>query len=331
VPAFKLSRRQLAVVAMLINVVVWGAALPISKIALQETTTFHFLLFRFGLAAILSLPILLFYLWRLRPSWQKLGTIILLELLGTSLALGALYLGLDRTSALEASFLTTTLPIFITFGGILFLHERQNSHEWLGLLLAFGGTLFLVFEPLLSGKTTLSEISFWGNVLVLLSNVISTAYYLLAKKYYQKVPKFFVTSVSFWVGTITFFVMSWWANGFGFWSTLFDLQADLALPVIFWPSLYMAIFGSIIGLTVYIIGQDLIEASEASLFNYLHPFIYVPLSMLFFGDRFSLPMILAIGLIGFGVYWGERRLKPRSRLAKSATKSKKKATRLPDK
>lgn len=324
-PAWKTSHRRLAIIAMLINVLVWGAALPISKLALQETSTFHFLLFRFGLAAILSLPILLLYLWRLRPSLQTIGTIIVLEMIGTSLALGALYLGLDRTSALEASFITTTLPVFITIGGIAFLHERQNGHEWLGLLLAFGGTLFLVFEPLLKGQTTLSEISVWGNMLVLLSNVISTTYYLLAKKYYQKMPKFFVTSVSFWVGALTFFALSWWASGTDLWSTLFDLQADFVLPAIFWPSLYMAIFGSIIGLTVYIIGQDLIEASEASLFNYLHPFIYVPLSILFFGDRFSLLMVLAIGLIGFGVFWAEKNAFPHYHRQK---KNKKRATRL---
>jgi len=212
---------------------------------------------------------------------------------------------LTHTSALEASFLVTTTPIFVTLGGIWFLREREDGREWVGLLIALSGTLLLVFEPLLSGNGQLTELSIWGNTLIFLSNIATAAFYLLAKKHYQSVPKFFTTSISFWVGTVTFFLLGWWQLGGNLPNFLLQLQQDLAEPLVLWPSLYMAVFGSIIGFTVYMMGQNLIEASEASLFSYLQPMVYIPLSMLLFGDELRWGMVVAVGLIGLGVFWGE--------------------------
>ena len=290
---------------MLINIVVWGAALPISKFAVDSTSAYHFLFFRFIIAAVATLPILLYYLAKTKPSLVTLLKIIGLELLGTSFALGALYVGLAKTSALEASFLTTATPIFITLGGIFFLHEKENGREWAGLVLAFLGTLLLVFEPLVSGETTLANNSVAGNILVITSNISIGLYYLLAKKTYVELPKIMVSSISFWVGTMTFFLLS--LSEIGDISLLWNsLQFDLAQPTILWPSLYMGIFGSVIGLTAYIIGQNLIEASEAMLFTYLQPLVYIPLSILLFGDQLRPIMVIAVLTIGFGVFWGER-------------------------
>ena len=90
---------------------------------------------------------LLWYLWTLRPNLRLLGQVILLELLGTSLALGALYRArkpLPKASSRHHH------SSFVTIGVFGFLKEKQEGWEWLGLPVAVGGTLLLVFEPLLS-------------------------------------------------------------------------------------------------------------------------------------------------------------------------------------
>lgn len=301
------SRRAAAVVFMLINVATWGAALPISKFAVESTSPYHFLFFRFGLAFLLSLPILVWHWWRLHPRWRDIVTVVLLELLGASLALGCLYLGLAETSSLEASFLVTTIPVFVTIGGIWWLHERQEKHEWAGLVMAVGGTLLLVFEPLINGRSQWSNFSFWGNVLILTSNILTATYYLLAKKYYRHMPKLFVSPLSFAVGAVTFLIISWLDQG-GSWPQLLgSFQTDLSQPLVLWPSLYMAIFGSIIGLTAYIAGQDRMEASEASVFSYLQPLVYIPLAMSLHGDMLTPLMVLAVAVIAVGVWLTEKR------------------------
>ena len=75
----------------------------------------------------------------------------------------------------------------------------------------------------------------------------------------------------------------------------------------------MALFGSIIALTFYIKGQDLIEASEASLFIYLTGVFAIPVSFLLLKESVTWPQILAMVIIFLGVFLGESR--PR-RLAK---------------
>ena len=50
-----------------------------------------------------------------------------IELLGLPLPLILLYNGLDKTSALDASLIGATGPIFVVLGGIWFLHERQTK------------------------------------------------------------------------------------------------------------------------------------------------------------------------------------------------------------
>ena len=72
--------------------------------------------------------------------------------------------------------------------------------------------------------------------------------------------------------------------------------------------LYMSLFGSIIGLTAYIKGQDGMEASEASLFTYLQPLVYIPLSVLWLHEQLTLTMLVAMVLIGIGVYSAEKRV-----------------------
>jgi drug/metabolite transporter (DMT)-like permease len=304
---FGLSPRWLATILMLVNVIFWGAALPISKFALDDSTAFRFLLYRFSLAAIFSLPILFIYWKKLRPKFFNISKIVVLETLGTSIALGSLYFGLKQTSALEASLLVTTIPVFVTLGGIFFLGEKQNGYEWAGLFLALAGSIFLVFEPLISGNGHYNRGTVVGNSWIMFSNIVTAAYYLLAKKHYQRLPKLFVASVSFWVGMVTFLILAWWELNQGWSGLTSTIVADLLVPSVWWPSLYMAIFGSIIGLTAYIAGQNFIEASEASYFSYLQPMVYIPLSFYLHDELLTWGMGLAIAVIMVGVLIAEIR------------------------
>lgn len=302
-PAAHSYSRSSGVIFMLINTLCWGAALAISKFAVESTSSFFFLLYRFGFAALFSLPILI-PLWRKhRPTGKNLLEILGLELIGTTLALGLLYWGLQLTTSLEASLLTMTIPIFVTIGGIMFLQEKEDGHEWMGLGLALAGTLILTIEPLLSGRTNGQLFtSLEGNTFIIVSNVAAAAYYLLAKKRYAKYPKFLVTGISFWIGAASFLLLALFMSGT---ELLPTIQRDLATPAVLWPSLYMATFGSIIGLTMYIKGQNAMEASEASLFTYLHPAVSVPLAFLLHQEMPTWLMLLALVVIGAGVSTAE--------------------------
>lgn len=303
----KLAQRTVGTIFLLINVVAWGAALPIVKPALSFTTPFQFLLYRFFFAAVLALPILAYYL-KTRPQLIKsIPKIIRIESLQTIIALALIYEGLARTTALEASLIVTALPFFVTLGGIIFLREKEEPHEWAGLLLALSGTIFLAVEPAINGSLFDGRISLLGNLLVIAYNFGMAAYLLAAKKAYRQLPKFFTTSISFWLGLAAFALLSMWKQQLGPGELLAVSLEQLKNPAVLFASLYMAVFGSIIGLTAYIIGQARMEASEASLFTYLEPLVYVPLAVFFLQEPVTPGVIVAMVLIAAGVLVAEIR------------------------
>lgn len=206
------SSRHVAVGFMLLNTLVWGAALPIVKPGLEVTTAFLFLFERYALATLFTLPFLVWYFWKNSKLFGFLPRIIVLELIGTTLSLSLLYFGLERTTALESSLITTTVPVITIIGGVLFLREKQERREWFGLSLALAGTLLLVVEPVLSGAWRAAEFSLLGNLLVFGQNITISIYYILAKKWYRQVPKLFATGVSFLVGTVSFGFLSFWSG-----------------------------------------------------------------------------------------------------------------------
>lgn len=300
----RMKRRRTGIALMLLNTVIWGAALVVVKPALSAITAYQFLFLRFIVAGVLTLPWLVGQMWQHPALRRHLFTITWLELIGTTLSLGLFYLGLARTSALEASFIATTAPVFITVGGIVFLRERQQRHEWWGLALALVGSGLIALEPALTGRSsTLFSGSLLGNALVMGQNIAVAVYYLLAKRLYRKLPKMFVTSVSFWIGAASFGALSW-------------SQAPLTRSVLMEPTvilavLYMAVLGSIIALTAYIAGQDRMEASEASLFTYLQPLVFVPLSVALLGDVITWPLLVGLALVVGGVFFAQKRTRAR--------------------
>jgi drug/metabolite transporter (DMT)-like permease len=310
---------------LLVNVFCWGAAFVITKPAFAVTTPFRFLLYRYALAVFFSLPILWYYRSQLSKIWKKLPQIIGLELIGTTLALSLVYAGLNYTTALEANLLTTSLPLFITVGGVLILKEKEETHEWVGTLIAFAATLYLAIGPALQTAPSLRAISLIGNLLILGSNFSNLIYFPLSKRLYHSLPKLLVTTVSFYVGLVSFFLLSLFESGGSLPSLVNHIINDSNFTSVWVASVYMALFGSIIGLTAYIKGQDGIEASEAGLFGYLQPLIYIPLAFLVLGEKISLTQVLGLTVILIGVVIAEKRFSKRKKKKKSHIQRKKPA------
>lgn len=297
------AKRLQAYLFLLINTLVWGAFIPIVKLGFNdsEITPFRFLLYRFVLAGLLITPIIWHYWRQLKNKWLNLGRILILEVIQVSIGLSFLYLGLKETTALETSFIATSLPLFIIVGGIVFLREKQEKNEWLGLLLAIIGTLIITLEPLWHGTDGFGG-SLTGNLLILGYNISTAIYFLLAKKYYRKLPKLLVSGLSFYVGALTFAIFSFLEVGANWSSLIEQISFDLSSSLVWGVIAYAAILGSIVGLTAYIKGQDGIEASEASLFTYLQPVIYIPLGFWLLSEAASLGQIFALVIIILGVY-----------------------------
>jgi drug/metabolite transporter (DMT)-like permease len=303
--------RYKAYAALLANVLIWGAALPIVKPALEIISPFTFLYYRYALAACVMIPFLIIYKHKFRLLKLKDAfKIITIEFIQLGIGLSLLYMGLERTSALSASLIGSTSPILVIVGGIVFLKEREEKHEWVGLAISLIGTLIVIISPFLYGQEN-GATSHLGNTFVLLYALSWMGYSLLAKKYFRHLDKTVIAITSCFVGFISFALISPLISPLP--SLTFLLQSGYPLLSI----LYMGTLGSSLAIGLFLYGQSKIEASEAALFTYLQPLIYIPLTVFWLKDTLLIPQLAGLLLIAGGVYVAEQRQKPQSLLEKS--------------
>lgn len=86
-----------------------------------------------------------------------------------------------------------------------------------------------------------------------------------------------------------------------------SLSAHLAV-------VYMALFSGALAYFLYQRAQKTIEASEASVFNYLPPIVTAPVATLWLHEKITIPYIIGSVVIAIGVFLAEwkRRSKVRS-------------------
>jgi len=284
--------RSSAYLFLLLNTILWGSSTPIIKYTLQFTSPTVFLLYRYIIATAIFLPIFLVYRHKTHHRINHLHT-ILLAFLGGPLCLLLSFYGISKTSAIEASIISSSGPLFTVLMSVVFLKEIINKKEWKGLTLALLGAVIVVFEPIITGYNHVI-LSLEGNLLIILSNVIWTFFLIFSKKI--KVNPIYLTFYSFII-SIPFFLF------FSLNQQLSFQLTPLAVPGI----LYMAIGGSVIGFWAYQEGQRRIEASEAVVFTYLNPIFAIPLSILWLKETISPVTVAATVLIIVGVYISEKR------------------------
>ncbi|GMR19062.1 MAG: DMT family transporter [Patescibacteria group bacterium] len=295
-----MTKRILAYLALLTTVIIWGVAGPVIKVTLRDIQPFAFLALRFFINVIIISPILYFYLKKHPIRWGDLPRLSLLTLLGTTISLSLIFLGLERTTVLDAVLIIATVPIFIVAGGALFLKEQVTNLEKAGLVLAFLGVLITILQPVWEGGVFAQE-NLIGNLFILASNVSWTTFTLLSKKDYQHHSPFLITSASFILGFLAFIPLALIESP-SFLTTIYQLPTTAFLGV-----LYMSLLSSIVAYLTYAWGLSKIEASEAALFLYLEPLFAAPFAYLWLGEAVTTTFLIGAAVIAFGVILTEYR------------------------
>lgn len=284
--------RKLAYAALLTTAIIWGFAPPIIKYTLNFVTPVSFLFYRFLIATlILAIPLFL-KLKKTKPKPLKIKKYLSLGFLGTPLTLSLLFIGIQKTTAIDASIIWIIAPILVVLGGAFLLKENVTKIEKIGIGLTLMGTLITIFQPLLESGVNFGG-NIWGNALVFGGTCAWAGFTLLTKK--EKLDPFILSSSSFLVGALVMF-------------PFFLTRPVFAIPTqAVFGILYMAILGSVVAYSTYIYGVSKIEASEATVFTYLQPIFAVPASVIFLGEKITWAFLIGALLIGLGVFICEKR------------------------
>lgn len=297
-----MKSRRSAYIALLIATAIWGFAGPVIKFTLGFVPPFTFLFYRFLLS---SLVILLPFVWHLRKHpirIKDLPKLTFLAILATTINLGLIFLGFDKTSALDGTLINSLTPIFIVIGGVLFLKEKVTKLERVGLAIAMTGTTVTILQPLLE-EAAFARQNLIGNLLILVAGIEWAAYTLIAKEDLRKHTPFLHTAWSSFVALATFLPLALLENP----NVLAPTQVRLVLTnsSALLGIGFMAIFSYLVAYYTHYVGLRTIEASETALFAYLQPLFAAPLAIFWLGEPITFPFLVGAILIALGVFLTE--------------------------
>lgn len=295
--------RKRAYIELLIVSLIWGMATPIIKYTLVGFSPSVFLTYRFFISGIIAVFFFIFFGLKLPKDKKTLIFILINGFLLTTVSLGLLFLGINKTSSVDSNLISAMAPITIAIAGVFFLKEHVTKRESAGLLIALTGTFITIIEPIF--KKTASFAGLEGNLLVFASIIVGTITAILSKKILRKgIDPITVTSLSFIVGFVTlapFTLPSLFASNF---------QSITSIPFTYHLGVfYMAVVSGSIAYILWHRAEKSIEVSEVGLFAYLYPVFGIPLSIFWLNEKITVPIIVGSVIIAIGVFLAEYKKK----------------------
>lgn len=289
----RLSKAQLAILAVIGANIIWGASPPIFKWSLETIPPFTFIFIRFFLSTLMLLP---FVMHRMTVKRGDIPKFFLLAFVGFTLSLSSTFVGLTIGSSINFSIIQSSAPVFLLLASIFMLKEKTKKKVIFGTILSLLGVILIIAQPIFEHGLDGSVI---GNLLFVMSMLTFVVYALLLKEWNFHYPAKVITFWIFAFATILFF-------------PLFVLENHLRPLNI--PSqgligiLFAAIFTGIIGYTLFNYAIKHIEASELGIYLYIDPIVTVMVAIPLLGEKITLAFITGSLLVFAGIFIAEGRL-----------------------
>ena len=209
--------------------------------------------------------------------------------MATTIQLGLLFFGFERTTAIEGTLISSMAPIFVALAGHYFLGDHITIRERVGMIIALIGTFIIVGLP---NNIT----SILGNVLVLLANLAWTVEAILSKKLLRhNLSPLFLTTFFFLVGFISITPIYFFTNHYEL--------STINIPLAGWLGFtYMVFLSGIVAYSLFYKGQKTIEASEANMFTYLQPLFATPLAYFWLHEPITPIFVVGATITAVGVF-----------------------------
>lgn len=293
-----MSKAKLAVIALIVANIIWGAAAPIFKWSLYNIHPFTLAFLRFFLPALF----ILFY----RPKSifikaKDIPLFLMAGLLGISINIGAFFLGIQKTLSINSPVISSSGPVFLILASILFLKEHPTKKMLLGNLIGLTGVFLIIVQPFLHEGTKTSLNSFQGNLLLLLATFGSIGGTLFVKKLARKYHALTITFWTFFIGSVTFIPF------FAAEVARYGIVAQFHYAGII-GTVYGVIFSSFIGYTFLYWSLRYLLASQTSVFTYMDPVVAILIAAPLVHEYPDFFFLLGSFLVFFGIFVAEGRI-----------------------
>lgn len=225
----------------------------------------------------------------LRLPRRILAWVVLSSLLGVVLNQLLFVKGLSFTTAINASLLTTTIPVFTLAVSIALGHDRASLRHILGIALAAAGVVYLVdpWRASFSAQTTL------GNILIVINSFSYGAYIAVSRDLFRRYGALTVITWLFVVGalmTLPFAGYAWTADSLD----SVSLQAWLIVA-------YIILIPTVGAYYLNSWAVTRVSAGIVAIYIYLQPLLAFGFAPMILGESWNSRTIVASVLIFAGV------------------------------
>ena len=289
------NQHQKAIFALITANIIWGAASPIFKLALENVPPFTLAFLRFFGAMLILFPFTVNNLWIKREDWTKL---FLLSFFGITVNITFFFLGLKYSPSINAPIISSSGPVFIYLFSLFFLHEKNHPKVLLGTIISLLGVFIIVGQPFLTNGIK-GEIL--GNIFFVLATLGAVVHAIICKQICNKYNTSTLTFWSFLIGSFTFLPF--------FLYEMTHLHPFNTIDYRGWLGLGFGIFlSSAAAYSLFDWGIKKIDAQEVGLFYYIDPIIAAMIAIPLLGEVITSLFLLGSLLVFSGIFIAEGRL-----------------------
>ena len=215
-------------------------------------------------------------------------------------------IGLSITSPINASIVTTSMPIFAMILAALILKEPITGKKALGVMMGCSGALILILTSAAHADSKVGDIC--GDLLCLFAQFSFALYLSLFNPLIRRYNVFTINKYMFSWATLMLLP-------FTFSHTLSTINHHL--PLTTWIEVaYVVCIGTFFGYILTMIGQRTLRPTVVSVYNYVQPIVSVAASLLMGIGILKPTHALAVVLVFSGV-WLVTKSKSRKDIEKS--------------
>ncbi len=270
--------------------ILWGLMAPIGKSALMEFSALSVTTFRMvGAAACFWL--LSAFCKREHVDHRDMLKIFFASLFALVFNQGVYIFGLSMTSPIDASIVTTTLPIVTMIIAAIYLKEPVTNLKVLGIFVGAMGALILIMSSHTAGGGNSSII---GDLLCLVAQISFSIYLTVFKGLSQKYSPVTLNKWMFVYASMCYIPFSY--------HDVASIQWAEISTAAFVQVGYVVVGGSFLAYIFIMTAQRLMRPTVVSMYNYMQPIVASIAAIIMGLGVFGWEKGAAIALVFLGVY-----------------------------
>lgn len=281
------------ILIMLANIL-FGASMPVFKYLLTADVPPEAITIMRAIFACMMFWLVSFFMPKEKVLPKDLCLLFVCALCGVGINQWLFVIGLKNSSPVNASIIATAVPIFVLLLATLVLKEPITAKKSLGVFWGVSGGLLLVFN---STQTTSGTNSLWGDMLMLLNQLMYSVYLVLSKPLSRRYSSVIMMKWMFLFSTLALapFCLQYMQYVPMFHRETFNVSQLYAL-------LYLLFGATFVSFMLIPMALKQIRPTTVSMYNYVQPIIASAIAVAVGQDTFSMQKLLSAALVFVGVY-----------------------------